>query len=263
MRQLNGLASGAGGAVGAEYRRLRGWNASLAAVHAAQAILILALSNGFELPVTISFMTGPPGTQTTTNTVFHLPIGPAVAAFLLLAAIDHGLMAAPRIHGWYERNLRREQNPARWWEYSLSASLMIVLIAMYTGIGDLAALIALFGVNSAMILFGLAMEEANSPGAAVAWRPYLYGCLAGAVPWIAIAIQIGYSQAQTGDVPGFVFGIFASLFVLFMSFAVNMALQYRRRGPWRSYLFGERAYLVLSLTAKSLLAWQIFFPTLT
>jgi hypothetical protein len=82
------------------------------------------------------------------------------------------------------------------------------------------------------------------------------------VPWIAIGIQIGYSEAQTGDVPTFVFGIFASLFVLFMSFAVNMALQYRRRGPWRSYLFGERSYLVLSLSAKSLLAWQIFFPTL-
>jgi hypothetical protein len=248
---------------GAEYRRLRAWNGSLAVVHAAQAALILALSNGFTLPITITFMTGPPGSATTTNTVYDLPIGPAVAAFLLLAAIDHALVAAPRIHGWYERNLRRERNPARWWEYSVSASLMIVLIAMYTGIGDLAALIALFGVNAAMILFGLAMEYANRPGAPVTWRPYLYGCIAGAVPWIAITVQIAYSQAQTGSVPGFVFGIFASLLVLFMSFGVNMALQYRRRGPWRSYLFGERAYLVLSLVAKSLLAWQIFFPTLT
>ena len=248
---------------GVEYRRLRIWNGSLAGVHAAQALLILALSDGFTLPITISFLQGPPGTATTTNTVWDLPIAPAVAAFLLLAAIDHGLMAAPRIHGWYERNLGRERNPARWFEYSLSASLMIVLIAMYTGISDLAALIAIFGVNVAMILFGLAMEYANRPGVPVTWRPYLYGCVAGAVPWIAIAVQIGYSQAQTGSVPGFVFGIFASLLVLFMSFAVNMALQYRRRGPWRSYLLGERAYLVLSLTAKSLLAWQIFFPTLT
>lgn len=247
---------------GGEWRRLRIWNASLAGVHAAQALLILALSNGFTLPVTISFLEGPPGTRTTTNTVYDLPIGPLVAAFLLLAAIDHGLMAAPRINGWYERNLRLERNPARWWEYSVSASLMIVLIAMYTGIGDLAALIAIFGVNVAMILFGLAMEDANRPGAPVDWRPFLYGCVAGAVPWVVITIQIAYSQAQTGNVPGFVFGIFASLLVLFMSFAVNMALQYRRRGPWRSYLFGERAYLVLSLTAKSLLAWQIFFPTL-
>jgi len=26
------------------------------------------------------------------------------------------------------------------------------------------------------------------------------------------------------------------------------------RGPWRDYLFGEKAYVVLSLTAKALLA---------
>jgi len=260
-RNLEGEAS-ADATTDPGFGRLRAWNASLAGIHAIQAILILALSNGFTLPVTISFLEGPPGTPSATNTVYDLPIGPAVAAFLLLAAIDHGLMAAPRIPGWYERNLRLERNPARWWEYSVSASLMIVLIAMYTGISDLAALVAIFGVNVAMILFGLAMEYANAPGAPVDWRPFIYGCVAGAVPWIVITIQIGYSQAQTGDVPGFVVGIFASLLVLFMSFAVNMALQYRRSGPWRSYLFGERAYLVLSLTAKSLLAWHIFFPTL-
>jgi hypothetical protein len=91
-------------------------------------------------------------------------------------------------------------------EYSLSASLMIVLIAMLTGISGLAALIALFGVNAAMILFGLAMEQANRPGAPVNWRPFVYGCIAGAVPWIAIAVQIGYSESQTGNVPGFVYG---------------------------------------------------------
>jgi hypothetical protein len=68
------------------------------------------------LPVTISFLQGPPGTEAATDAVYGLPVAPLVAAFLLLAAIDHGLMAAPRIHGWKERNLRRECNPARWWE---------------------------------------------------------------------------------------------------------------------------------------------------
>jgi hypothetical protein len=59
-------------------------------------------------------------------------------------------------------------------------------------------------------------------------------------------------------VPGFVYGIVVSLFVLFMSFAVNQWLQYRGIGPWRDYGFGEKGYLVLSLVAKSALAWQIF-----
>ncbi|HEU4448435.1 MAG TPA: heliorhodopsin HeR, partial [Gaiellaceae bacterium] len=174
-----------------------------------------------------------------------------------LAAIDHGLMAAPRVVGWYERNLARETNPARWWEYSLSASLMVVLIAMLTGIRDVAALIALFGANAAMILFGLVMERVNRPGEPVDWRPFVYGSLVGAVPWIAIGVQLAHSEAEA-DVPGFVFAIFVSLFVLFFSFAANMALQYLRVGPWRDYLFGERMYLVLSLVAKSVLAWQVF-----
>ena len=246
----------------AAYRRLRLWNASLAFLHAAQAVVILALANSFTLPVSISFLKGPPGTTPRTNTVFDLPIGAMVAIFLLLAALDHALVAAPRIHHWYEHNLAIERSPARWWEYSFSASLMIVLIAMLTGISDLAALISIFGLNAAMIFFGAAMERANRSGRPVIWLPYVFGCIAGAVPWIAIAIQIGYSQNQTGNVPGFVFAIFVTLFILFNSFGANMLLQYKRIGPWRDYLFGERAYLVLSLVAKSLLAWQIFGSTL-
>jgi hypothetical protein len=46
--------------------------------------------------------------------------------------------------------------------------------------------------------------------------------------------------------------------VLFTGFAVNQALQYARVGRWRSYLFGESAYIVLSLAAKSLLAWLVY-----
>ena len=63
-------------------------------------------------------------------------------------------------------------------------------------------------------------------------------------------------------VPGFVYGIVISLFVFFNSFALNQWLQYRGVGPWRSYAFGEKTYLVLSLVAKSLLAWQIFAGSL-
>jgi hypothetical protein len=41
-----------------------------------------------------------------------------------------------------------------------------------------------------------------------------------------------------------------------------MVLQYKKIGPWKNYLFGERAYIILSLVAKSLLAWQVFAGTL-
>jgi hypothetical protein len=244
-----------------ERGRLRRWNVVVGVVHAGQAAIILAISTGASLPVTSSYLTGPPGAdeRSAVEALFEVPFAPALAAFLLLAAADHLLMAAPRIAGWYERNLDRGMNPARWWEYSVSASLMVVLIAMLTGIEEVTALIAIFGANSAMILFGLLMERVNSLRRPVSWRPFIYGCVIGAVPWIAIGYQLVRSEVATdGDVPTFVFAIYISLFALFNSFAVNMALQYRRARRWSDPFFVERCYILLSLVAKSALAWQVY-----
>ena len=136
---------------------------------------------------------------------------------------------------------------------------MIVLIAGITGISDAAALVGLFGANAAMIFFGWVMETTNRAGEGVDWAPFVFGSIVGAVPWIAIAV---YLFGAGSDVPTFVYGIFVTIFVAFNCFAVNQWLQYRAKGRWADYLHGERTYIVLSLVAKSLLAWQIFANTL-
>lgn len=248
---------------GRDLRRLRLYNLAIGFVHLAQASALLWLSNDFSLPVTERYLTGPPGSDTFTDVdvLFELPLGPAVAAFLAISAADHFLMAAPRVFGWYVHNLRRRINYARWYEYAISASLMIVLIAMVTGITNVAALVAIFGVNATMLLFGLIMELHNREHQRVNWTAYVFGCFAGAVPWLVIGLQV-FGTENEADVPTFVYGIFVSLFLLFNSFAVNMVLQYRRIGPWRNYVFGEYVYILLSLTAKTALAWQVFANTL-
>jgi hypothetical protein len=87
--------------------------------------------------------------------------------------------------------------------------------------------------------------------------PFCLGCVVGVFPWLSIG---SYLVGVGTDVqaPGFVYAIFISLFVFFMSFAVVQWLQYRQVGPWKDYLVGETSYVVLSLVAKSALAWQIF-----
>jgi hypothetical protein len=244
----------------AEGRRLAIWNATVGLLHLAQGTLILVLANGASLPVYASWTGGPPPVASPIQgePLFDLPIGLAVAVFLYLAAVDHLIVASPWARDWYERNLARGINYARWWEYSISASLMVVLIAMLSGIRELTALVAIFGASAAMILFGLLMERGSRPGGRTDWWPFWLGSAIGLVPWVAIAIQLIRSEAETGMVPGFVFAIFASLLALFALFPLNMWLQYRRIGPWGDYLYGERGYIVLSLTAKSALAWQVF-----
>jgi hypothetical protein len=111
-----------------------------------------------------------------------------------------------------------------------------------------------------MILCGLVQEHYAPPGGSL--LPFWVGCVAGAVPWIAIAVYAASPGLDTNP-PAFVIVIIVSLFVFFNCFAVNMWLQYRRIGPWRNYLYGESVYILLSLVAKSLLAWQVFAGTLT
>lgn len=236
-------------------RSLRVWNLALTLLHLAQAVAVVVLATDFAITITQSLPTGPPGTPNASpESLVDLPIGAAIAAFLVLAGLDH-LLTATALRSTYERDLRGGINRFRWVEYSLSATIMVVLIALYSGIVDISALIGLIGANVAMILFGWLQESANPPGSATrTMKPFWFGCVAGATPWVAIA----YNLVAADEVPGFVVGIFVSLFVFFNSFALNQWLQYRQLGPWRSYAFGEKAYLVLSLVAKSALAWQIF-----
>lgn len=244
-----------------KFRNLRKFNAAMGFLHLFQSILMLYLSNDFSLPVESEYMTGPPGSaEVSSELLFDLRIGPMVALFLLISAIAHFLLATV-LYNWYVENLKNEINRLRWVEYSLSSSLMIVIIAMLVGFSSIGALIALFAVNASMIFFGWMMELYNQKTETTQWTPFIFGCIAGSVPWIAIAIRL-LTAISKADVPGFVIGIFISIGVFFNIFALNQLLQYKKAGPWKDYLFGEKMYIVLSLVAKSALAWQVFSGTL-
>jgi hypothetical protein len=238
---------------------LRRWNLGLTVLHAAQAAVILVLASDFAIAVTTTPPAGPPGTAPpAAETLVDIRIGVSVALFLALAAIDH-LLTATVGRRAYEADLRRGINRFRWVEYSFSATIMVLLIASYSGITEITALLGIAGANVAMISFGWLQERFNPPSRAdTTMLPFWFGTLAGIAPWVAIWLNV----LRADEVPGFVYGIVVAETVLFFSFGLNQWLQYRRLGRWSDYLHGEKTYLVLSLVAKSLLAWQIFAGSL-
>jgi hypothetical protein len=154
-------------------------------------------------------------------------------------------------------------NPVRFYEYALSSSVMIVLIGMLVGIYDLGAIVLIFGINAMMNLFGIMMELHNQTTQKTDWTSFIFGSIAGIIPWIVIVVYfVGSIAGEGGKPPAFVYAIIPTLFVFFNIFAVNMVLQYKKVGPWKDYLFGERVYIILSLSAKTILAWIIFAGTL-
>ena len=242
---------------------IRRYNIIAGIFHLAQMLVVLSLANDFSLPIVARYMAGPPGsTFAQPNTLLSTPVGLAVAIFLGLSAFFHFLVALPQYFGRYQAGIAAQRNYFRWVEYSISSSVMIVLISQICGITDVAAIVAIFGVNASMILFGWLQEKYETPGNG-GWLPFIFGCIAGIVPWLALVFYI-FAIGGPGNTkaPAFVYGIVISLFVLFNTFAVVQFLQYKKVGKWSNYIRGEKTYITLSLIAKSALAWQIFASTL-
>jgi hypothetical protein len=184
-------------------------------------------------------------------------VGAVLASFLLMSALAHLLIAYP-LNARYNANLKKGFNPYRWFEYAFSSSVMIVFIALLFGIWDAWSLLMIFVLNAMMIMFGYLMELINQYTEKTNWMAFILGCISGAIPWIVI---VGYFfGATSGEAkpPDFVYYIFFTQVILFNIFAINMILQYKGVGKWKDYLFGERVYILLSLIAKTILAWLAF-----
>lgn len=243
---------------------LRKFNLIMAGLHALQGGVIIALSRDFAIPVLGNYLQFNPATQRlepATAELFTVSLPWLIAAFFFISAFMH-LIIATVYNKRYNDGLAKGKNILRWVEYAVSASIMMVAIAMLVGVYDLMSLVMIFSLTGIMNLLGLVMEIHNQTTKKTNWLSYWIGCLAGAVPWIAIAFYFWLAAEKGSAAPTFVYWIFVSIFIFFNMFAINMVLQYKKIGPWRDYIYGERAYIILSLVAKSLLAWQVFAGTL-
>lgn len=257
------------------YKSLRSFNMFMGLLHLVQGLLMLVLGfsiekfANFKLDIIQHYLTFDYLTQSLVlenKELFSIPFYVLVSVFLLISAIAHGLISIPKkTNDIYNKDLSIGLNRFRWYEYALSSSLMIVLISYLFGVYDIVTLLLIFFINMSMNLFGLLMEKLN-PGKIkeeVDWTAFVYGTVAGLAPWLVIVL---YMTGQPSDVlsetPWFVWAIVGTYFVAFNTFPVNMVLQYLQKGKFRDYIYGERGYIVLSLVAKTILAWLVLVGAL-
>jgi hypothetical protein len=228
-------------------RQFRPAHAGLAVVHLVQAVLVLVVAR--DVVITIPQQGGADAGAS----LLDVSVGVLMAVFFLAAALDHGLSATWLRHA-YETELSAGRNRIRWAEYAVSAPVMMLLIALYTGVTDLAALVVIGSATLVMIVCGWMQEALNPPGRRTTTMvPFWSGVVASLIPWSIVAGHLlGAYDSQY-----VVLSIFLSLFILWASFGVNQWLQYAQVGRWSDYLYGEQTYLLLSLVAKTALAWQV------
>lgn len=77
----------------AQIKPLRTWNLLAGMLHFTSLVAVLALSNSFALPVTATYMTGPPGSSFASPVqLFSNNVSFTIALFLGLSALFHFLV---------------------------------------------------------------------------------------------------------------------------------------------------------------------------
>ena len=152
------------------------WNTVAAGTHFVSFIVLVSLQRDWKVPIhrTVArwtsvdsgygcFETLPNGTQNVcvVETV-QLHVGEVsllweTAAFFLLSAVFQGAVSMlwlSRAHGWIMQGI----SPLRWFEYSVSASVMILIIAQLSGMYSLQMQLVLFFAMAGVMGFGLLHE---------------------------------------------------------------------------------------------------------
>lgn len=222
------------------------WNVWMGILHLIQGILVLAisLSQKNAKNFTISMYTSMPVWTMGFPTIAlqfrgTFPFVGVTSGFAFMSAAAHFIVLF--YFKKYLADLRLQINVFRWYEYAVSSSLMIILIAMLFGVWDPILLTVMASVNACMNLFGLLHERMNAGRAPsdINWEPFAFGCFAGVVPWCVILAYLA-SSPSLNLVPGFVWGILCAYAVMFNTFPINMVLQYKQVGWWSDRCVGLR-----------------------
>ena len=220
--------------------------------------------------------------------VGKLDVRYSIVAFFILSAFFQGTSSILSPELWFNTITSQW----RYLEYSISASVMIICIAVEAGISDVYTIVCIFTLIFATQILGLLADLLSTLTANVAFPQndiilYTFGQWTWVVPHMAAwctcitayspildAYFQSVSHSPSANVPGFVTGLIMAEMILFVCFGFVQAysLVYKtliiQTGMNNNEALDalqervERMFIILSLTAKSILAWVILAPIL-
>lgn len=241
--------------------------AALSFIHTISGIMAILFGNGVISDVNSNialtrqkYLDRRVSIQEETNTVnlFYL-----IAIFSLITGVAHGIYFMDNVNHPYKESPLSVSY--RFLEYSLSAPIMMVVIAVLVGVTNNIALLSISGLVATTMLFGYIEEECvKTDTLRQFWSPWLLGFVPFA--FCVVAVLWSYTSAvidSADQVPGFVHGIIATQIILFSSFGFVQgyyitlpSLRGQKSLDAKRVREMDGAYHLLSLTAKMLLVWM-------
>lgn len=245
-------------------RTLRAWHLASAGFHfasfIAQLVVIFVYSTSLvRLPVTIRL-----GTVETVLGCVAVPY--ILLSFAPLTALFHLLGAQE----WRMRSvLTKDRDGLRATEYTVTAGIMTVAIALISGVWDLNVLIVLILLNVITQQLGYDYEALYAEGmTGTAWRLFAWSSLSFVATWYPIFYSffnaVGTTIASGIVLPWFVYTVIVTLFFMNLMFPLLVVMHRVRGNPFGRFGFDLRrplhyaiGFMVLSFIAKFTLNWFV------
>jgi hypothetical protein len=210
--------------------------------------------------------------------LFYFTPAQYIWIFTYLSSLAHTVQAGIAIYRvtWVRTPSLPPVNYVRWIEYSLSASWMVLLIALRVGITDLWMLIYLFFMGVCMNLCGLWSElwnaklltSTDTTDSTPYQRllPYAVGC----IPYCLIFLHLFQSFSTnlplartvvSARILAIIYASFTLLWLFFTSFAIVMLYTYlptrTQKAQEKAHRLSDHMYNGLSFTSKTILTFLI------
>jgi hypothetical protein len=194
---------------------------------------------------------------------YGIDLGWLIISFHLLSFFFQSFAAFTNFKGpifgyRYSDMIDSNKNPLRFIEYSFSASIMLIAIALLNGVTDINLITSIGVLTAACQLCGLAVEYVENIiiKRLLHFTGWLQFCWAYGIIGHAFfkSVEAANDNDGTGP-PSFVYVIVILLFLLYASFGL---VQFTELVTILNPYTKEKAYVILSLTAKLLLGWMIF-----
>jgi hypothetical protein len=202
--------------------------------------------------------------------ISDIPFMLILASVLLISALFHFAVTTKKFNPEYNNNLQKGINKLKWIDGIIS-SVIIALIPILVGVNDFSILILLFLGSVVFNLLAMSMEQANANKGKRIWPSYIALLLIFIASIAAIVFPVLKSiEAATGLTPELPVAMLKSMnyiilavYFAFMFFKlIQIFLQHKKVGKWKSETFNENVYIILNLISKFAVIGLVFYSVI-
>lgn len=249
-----------------QQKRLKAWHWALFVIHLIAAILLAVLIQTQSSPIPLDVrqhqievdVTSSEGYRWTSKSIGGVNPTALIAIFFGVTAGAHLYYATDVFgSGMYSRHVFNEQmNPSRWVEYAFSATVMILLIAVVSGVKDFDTILLVCLGTGVIMLQGFIVEAQMAKGKkegqnAVTLTATVSGWALLTLIFLIILTNFGrrLTELQTigYNLPSWLQYVSIPMLAWFSSFGFVQLVQIFKGGAFFKY---EYAYTILSAASK-------------